>query len=56
MFVCIFFTFIWWISLFRRVYAMKEIPLTFTTYCVSSLKHIKVGISIKTVLEKIHNK
>jgi hypothetical protein len=38
LFVCIFFTFIWWISLFRRVYSMKEVPLTFTTYCVSSLK------------------
>jgi hypothetical protein len=38
MFVCLFLTFIWWISLFRRVYSMKEIPLTFTTYCVSSLK------------------
>ena len=38
LFVCIFFTFLWWISLFRRVYSMKEIPLTFTTYCVSSLK------------------
>ena len=38
MFVCIFLTFIWWIALFRRVYSMKEIPLTFTTYCVSSLK------------------
>lgn len=38
LFVCIFFTFIWWVSLFRRVYSMKEVPLTFTTYCVSSLK------------------
>ena len=38
MFACIFLTFIWWIALFRRVYVMKEIPLTFTTYCVSSLR------------------
>ena len=38
MFVCMFLTFIWWISLFRRVYSMKEIPQTFTTYCVSSLR------------------
>lgn len=38
LFVCIFLTFIWWVSLFRRVYSMKEVPLTFTTYCVSSLK------------------
>jgi len=30
--------YIYWITLFRRVYAMKEIPLTYTTYCVSSLK------------------
>jgi hypothetical protein len=38
LFVCIFLLYIYWISLFRRIYAMKEIPLTFTTYCVSSLK------------------
>lgn len=38
LFICIFLTFIWWVSLFRRVYSMKEVPLTFTTYCVSSLK------------------
>lgn len=38
LFVCIFMLYIYWITLFRRVYAMKEIPLTYTTYCVSSLK------------------
>jgi hypothetical protein len=38
LFACIFFLYIYWISLFRRIYSMKEIPLTFTTYCVSSLR------------------
>jgi hypothetical protein len=38
LFLCLFFNLIWWISLFRRVISMKEVPLTFTTYCVSSLK------------------
>lgn len=38
LFLCIFMLYIYWITLFRRVYAMKEIPLTYTTYCVSSLK------------------
>lgn len=38
LFTCVFFLYIYWISLFRRIYAMKEIPLTFTTYCVSSLR------------------
>lgn len=38
LFVCIFLLYIYWITLFRRIYAMKEIPLTYTTYCVSSLK------------------
>jgi hypothetical protein len=38
LFLCIFLLYIYWITLFRRVYSMKEIPLTFTTYCVSSLK------------------
>ena len=38
MFVCIFLTFLWWVSLCRRVYSLREIPQTFTTYCVSSLR------------------
>jgi len=38
LFVCIFMLYIYWITLFRRIYSMKEIPLTYTTYCVSSLK------------------
>ena len=38
LFLSLFFVYIYWITLFRRVYSMKEIPLTYTTYCVSSLK------------------
>ncbi len=38
LFVCIFFLFIFWLSLLRRVWATKEIPTTLTTYCVSSLR------------------
>jgi hypothetical protein len=38
LFVCIFFLFIFWLSLLRRVWATKELPITFTTYCVSSLR------------------
>jgi hypothetical protein len=38
LFVCLFLTFIWWVVLYRRVYTMKEVPMTFTTYCVSSLR------------------
>ena len=38
LFVCLFFLFIFWLSLLRRVWATKELPITFTTYCVSSLK------------------
>ena len=37
-FLSLFFIYIYWITLFRRVYSMKEIPLTYTTYCVSTLK------------------
>lgn len=37
-FLSLFFLYIYWITLFRRVYSMNEVPLTFTTYCVSSLK------------------
>ena len=38
MFLCFFFLYIYWIALFRRVYSTREIPMTYTTYCVSSLK------------------
>ena len=38
LFVCIFFLYIYWITLFRRIWSMQEIPLTLTTYCVSSLR------------------
>lgn len=38
LFVCIFLLFIFWLSLLRKVWSMKELPLTFTTYCISSLK------------------
>lgn len=39
-FLSIFFVYIYWVSLFRRVYSMKEVPMTFTTYCVSSLRQL----------------
>lgn len=38
LFVCLFTLYIYWITLFRRVYSTHEVPLTLTTYCVSSLK------------------
>ena len=38
LFLCLFFLFIFWLSLLRRVWSTKEVPITFTTYCVSSLK------------------
>ena len=38
LFICIFFLYIYWITLFRRIWSMQEIPLTLTTYCVSSLR------------------
>jgi len=38
LFVCIFLLYMYWVVLFRRVYSMKELPITLTTYCASSLK------------------
>lgn len=38
LFVCIFFLFFFWLSLLRKVWVVKELPITFTTYCVSSLR------------------
>lgn len=37
-FICLFFLYIYWVALFRRIYATKEVPLTYTTYCVSALR------------------
>ena len=37
-FICLFCLFIYWVVLFRRVYSLSEVPLTYTTYCISSLK------------------
>nr|AEV66659.1 hypothetical protein [Oxytricha trifallax] len=33
-----FFTYIYWLILLRRIYTTKEITFTFATFCVSSLK------------------
>lgn len=38
LFVCIFLLFVFWLSLLRRVWSTKELPITLTTYCVSSLR------------------
>ncbi len=37
-FICLFTLFIYWIVLFRRIYSLSEVPMTYTTYCISSLK------------------
>ena len=37
-FLSLFALYIYWIALFRRIYSTKEIPLTYSTYCVSALK------------------
>lgn len=37
-FLSIFFLYIYWLILLRRIYATKEITYTFATFCVSSLK------------------
>ena len=40
LFLSLFFVYIYWIALFRRVYSTSEVPLTYATYCVSSLKQL----------------
>jgi len=40
LFLSLFFVYLYWIALFRRVISMKEVPLTYTTYCVSSLRQL----------------
>lgn len=40
LFLTLFFVYLYWIVLFRRIYSMKEVPITYTTYCVSALKQL----------------
>lgn len=35
----LFLLFIYWVSLFRRISSTREVPLTFLTYCTSSIRH-----------------
>lgn len=37
-FLSIFFTYIYWMMLLRKIYTNKEITFTFSTFCISSLK------------------
>nr|ASY95749.1 hypothetical protein [Stylonychia lemnae] len=37
-FISIFFLLIYWLTFLRRIYAIKEVSHTFTTFCISSLK------------------
>lgn len=37
-FICLFALAIYWVTLFRRIYATQEITFTYTTYCVSALR------------------
>ena len=37
-FITIFFLYIYWVTLLRKVYATKEVTYTFTVFCISSLK------------------
>jgi hypothetical protein len=37
-FFCLFLTYIYWVILFRRIYATREVTYTYLTYCVSALR------------------
>lgn len=37
-FLCLFGLYLYWLTLFRRIYTTREITYTYTTYCVSSLR------------------
>ena len=50
LFVCLFLLLIYWVTLFRRIYSTNEIPLTYTTYCVSSLKQFMYFFGFMYVL------
>ena len=37
-FICLFTLYLYWLTLFRRIYTTQEVTFTYTTYCVSSLR------------------
>ena len=37
-FICLFTLYIYWLTLFRRIYTTREVTFTYTTYCVASLR------------------
>ena len=37
-FLCLFALYVYWLALFRKVYATREVTYTYTTYCVSALR------------------
>lgn len=39
-FLSLFFIYMYWAALFRRIISTREVPLTYTTYCVSSLRQL----------------
>ncbi len=41
--VTIFIVYLYWIALFRRIWATREVPLTYTTYCVNNIRHFFYG-------------
>lgn len=40
LFLTLFFVYMYWIVLFRRILATKEVPLTYTIYCISAVKQL----------------
>ena len=37
-FICLFTLYLYWLTLFRRIYTTQEVTFTYTTYCISSLR------------------
>jgi hypothetical protein len=37
-FLCLFSLYLYWLTLFRRIYTTQEVTFTYTTYCVSGLR------------------
>lgn len=37
-FFCLFWTYVYWVILFRRIYATREVSYTYVTYCTSALR------------------
>ena len=46
-FICLFSLYLYWLTLFRRIYTTQEVTFTYTTYCVAGLRQFYYYFSLE---------